>query len=592
MRPGGRGLSRLVAVCAAVLVFHPVAASAQANPNPTPTPAPAEFTPGTNTADVEINLARARISQILPFDVPFAFTGKISSVIPTLFATFHEKADGTICQLPNPLPLPSTEPSHDPLVRNLAVSSRGGSVLGPTVKPDTTDWEFRLDFSTALRAKKEYCFYFWGERKIIGAEFDTFKKTAYVSISKSFGNYDDDKTTAPEMHALQQSVTDALTAAVLPNRLSPASSGPFNGPRAIAAFMELYDKVVDAQDNVLAKLRDVYGPPRISGPGPGAGSQRAVATTQLTPMLLANSPFRTALMAFLKEAGRDDVKQYAETIKALLALPVNQTGLLAVGLPAGSPPPTRLPDWEGAAAVRDQVKTLDGLVENFARVIEFFGAVIKSDELRKVAGLTVAAATNLERATRDAGSDLDAILTSLRIVATRLEERTKAITESVAKLEAQVHEQVLVTATTIGNFGTRHRWYISADVGVAVAPDIDEVFPYIGVNVYFRPINKDAPLRGFDFWRRTAFMMGVTYLSDLTTGHSDRKNLFNNRMGLIGVGARVTDGIRVSGGSLVFKSHVPNPSVDDYTLVWTPFFSLSIDWDVASTVTSWFSKNK
>jgi hypothetical protein len=184
------------------------------------------------------------------------------------------------------------------------------------------------------------------------------------------------------------------------------------------------------------------------------------------------------------------------------------------------------------------------------------------------------------RFTRDVLADLGKVLAM----------RDQALAQVMNQLSDDLEQNVTLIATSIGQFATRHAWYIGADLGFAWIPGIEETTPYIGTNVYFRPVNKDAPLVGEtdSFSRRASAMVGVTVASSLDRGRV-RENLFDHRMLLLGGGLRLNDSLRIAGGILAFKAPDPNPFIDNTRLKYTFFVSGSVDWDVRSTFTKMLS---
>jgi hypothetical protein len=63
-----------------------------------------------------------------------------------------------------------------------------------------------------------------------------------------------------------------------------------------------------------------------------------------------------------------------------------------------------------------------------------------------------------------------------------------------------------------------------------------------------------------------------------------RADLFNNQSLLLGLGARMTNSVRMTAGGLLFKKLDPNPLADDESLTTTYFLSISFDIDVAPTM--------
>jgi hypothetical protein len=116
---------------------------------------------------------------------------------------------------------------------------------------------------------------------------------------------------------------------------------------------------------------------------------------------------------------------------------------------------------------------------------------------------------------------------------------------------------------------------------------------YAGTNIYFRPINKAAPLRyKGSFLHRFAVTVGITTTvkdesrraEDLrTTADQDTSNSL-----LLGAGFRVTPSLRVGGGVLVFKETDPNPLIDQTSVTMTPYVAFTADVDVAQLFRSLF----
>jgi hypothetical protein len=136
----------------------------------------------------------------------------------------------------------------------------------------------------------------------------------------------------------------------------------------------------------------------------------------------------------------------------------------------------------------------------------------------------------------------------------------------------------LIGSDTIGTYDTFANWYISADAGFAYSQEVESTVPYIGVNVYFRPINKDAPLRmKGGLKRRVSATIALTASSIADKNKAVRQDLFNTQTLLLGGGFRVTDAVRFGGGALIYKK------IDsgDAVIAAAPYVSISFDWNVA-----------
>ncbi|HVT15290.1 MAG TPA: hypothetical protein VHQ90_03785 [Thermoanaerobaculia bacterium] len=162
--------------------------------------------------------------------------------------------------------------------------------------------------------------------------------------------------------------------------------------------------------------------------------------------------------------------------------------------------------------------------------------------------------------------------------------RAAALDDMVSQVEVEARQVgVLVSTSTVGSFTTYQKQYISVDAGFLYVPRLSSAVPYIGTNIYLRPVNKNAPLReAGGFGRRFAFTFGLTVTSIADSSPVTRKDLFTNYSLLLGGGYRVTDSIRLGAGALIFHRESPNPLITRETLTSSPYISLSIDWDILS----------
>jgi hypothetical protein len=139
--------------------------------------------------------------------------------------------------------------------------------------------------------------------------------------------------------------------------------------------------------------------------------------------------------------------------------------------------------------------------------------------------------------------------------------------------------------------------YVSMDAGIAYPWQLHNMVFYVGTNIYFRPINKEAPLRyKGSFLHRFALTIGVT-----TTVRDDSRRALDLRATetdddtsnslLIGAGIRVTPSIRLGAGALVFKESDPNPLIAQTSVTTTPYVSLAVDVNVAAILRSFFPSN-
>jgi hypothetical protein len=167
-----------------------------------------------------------------------------------------------------------------------------------------------------------------------------------------------------------------------------------------------------------------------------------------------------------------------------------------------------------------------------------------------------------------------------------LAERSAAVADVAFDYKTRAERMILLAGSTTGSFATQHRNYVSADAGVACAPELGDCSTYLGTNIYFRPVNKAAPLNQFtlagSLTRRISLTFGLT-VNGIGDGKT-RNDLFSTQSLVAGIGARLTNSVRLTTGLIVFKKLDPNPLVDDERLGTTYFLSLSFDADVLSMI--------
>jgi hypothetical protein len=176
---------------------------------------------------------------------------------------------------------------------------------------------------------------------------------------------------------------------------------------------------------------------------------------------------------------------------------------------------------------------------------------------------------------------------------TALVERSTALNALAEAVRAEAARIEVVDGSTTGNFATRQSNYISADAGLLFAPQLSKGLSYVGMNFYFRPVNKNADLRQFgSFSRRFAMTLGLTVQSVADGGDGTlqtRKDLFGSQSLLLGAGLRVTNSFRVAAGAVIFQKKDRNPLISKYSEAATYYFSLSFDLNVARAFQGGFS---
>jgi len=150
----------------------------------------------------------------------------------------------------------------------------------------------------------------------------------------------------------------------------------------------------------------------------------------------------------------------------------------------------------------------------------------------------------------------------------------------VARVELSVQNVAVVSSNTYGDFNTFYSDHTSADAGFLYAFGVDAVVPYLATNIYFRPVNRDAPLSLKGGWgRRLSLTIGLTVKS-IEDAAGTRKDLFGSQAGVIGIGYRARETIRLMLGGLVFRKKEKSPLRGSTSLAVDPFLAMSFDVDV------------
>lgn len=209
--------------------------------------------------------------------------------------------------------------------------------------------------------------------------------------------------------------------------------------------------------------------------------------------------------------------------------------------------------------------------------------------LRDIASLAALAAersgpatsTELEQLLKHLTVALDAVdfqMQNLSNLSASVEHRADLVQGLVASVRTLDFARIALRSTTSDTYKARANTYISLDAGLMTAADVNQVVPYLGVNFYVRPVNKNAPLgRCFCPGRRASLTLGITTgsiadtdrIADTFTGHS----IFT------GLGVRITDYWRLSGGLLLVRTYRDEPP-SELRFGAVPGLATSLDIDV------------
>lgn len=562
--------------------------AAAARPGWTQAQVPTPVPPDSDFDVVQVDLEGQLFNRVLPFDVPFILTGTVPTGATTLQVQCWELPPDRTKSAGNP------PTAHDAELRQAPGSecwSEGQPLVWRnTIDPTAANPTFRL-LVPRLDAEKFYQFRFSFEKKVTPEDAQAFAKQVQRVVDGVL--WGDPASTADlplsgdltedEMKAIGAGLTQALREITGADRvvepgmvLNPDT--PFevvrdefnrllrpvrNAQGQINDAAEDYqDEIADLNpllaqlrsDSTLQKLASALAARATSDPSAQDRADEVAAALAVgdAPVLRrSDRQSASVLSSFIQKSAPyyDDASAKMGKLQDLLANKLVETD--------GSPRPAVKPLVDSGQLTADDLKRLSDLgqptqpVGRASRALTRVGGIL-SDRL---AGLL--------------GSRASAVATAAEAY------RTRVVGISI------------IAGSTTGNFQTQSRNYISADMGIVCTPELGECNTYAGTNIYFRPINKAAPLNQFGGFfqtlnRRLSLTLGLTIQG--VGDDKTRDDLFNNQSLLVGLGARMTNSVRMTAGGLLFKERDPNPLADDESLTTTYFLSLSFDIDVVPTL--------
>jgi hypothetical protein len=572
-----RSLARSSAVATTVLGVLLASAATAQPPNPCTPPSG-----DTGFAEIGVNLNAGTFDRVLPFDVPIRICGAVPagstnvSVQYAVSKTANLSVDAN-CNLLAPAGaqwLPATPIS--------------GRLDGTT---------FRV-ILPPLDADRYYSFCFRRRAQIPPDVAAAFKPKAREVLDQGLAQVTSGDLTAEQSQKLRvqlyQGLLDAAGAdvAVVQGTVFDTTPG-YDELRGTGKFHGLVQSVLDPQRR---RDRIVEGNARTGIP-PLSEQQLALqqalqavpgskALSDLLTRIEAEAPTTPSLREML--AGRDLTAGVA-----LAHADDEHLFLAAFGREPGAPPPN-LEDPDQAASLANSYaassQALSALAGLVRKAIQMPPAIplqtpLSADDAKALGDLVDPAKGALPRAANLAFA-LSGLAENLQ---TALVERSAALDQLADKVKLEVAGVEVVDGSTTGNFATSQTNYISADAGLVFAPTLKQGVTYVGMNFYWRPVNKDANLSQLGnfrqtFTRRFSNTLGLTVqsLADGGSGAAQtRQDLFGSQSLVLGAGVRITNSFRFSGGAVVFRKKDRNPLVSSYSLATTYYLSLSFDLNVA-----------
>lgn len=159
--------------------------------------------------------------------------------------------------------------------------------------------------------------------------------------------------------------------------------------------------------------------------------------------------------------------------------------------------------------------------------------------------------------------------------------RSKKISIS-SKLERYfVKMETFGGTSNVLSFESRNALRVVPDfglIGYGFQKDFFGISPYLGFQVNLRNMDKDIPLRIYPnrkLIHRLSFGLGYTLVSVAEEGRRD--DFFNKSALMIGGGFKVSQSVKLTFGTLVFKEENPNPIISRKRLSFTPYAGVSLD---------------
>jgi len=571
--------SRLYALLGAFLAAGISLASGAAAQAPNPcTPPPGD----TGFAEVSVNLNAGTFDRILPFDVPVRICGTVpaGSTDISLQYAVSKAANLSVdanCNLLAPAG-----------VQWLPAVPISGRLDGTT---------FRV-ILPPLDADRYYSFCFRRRAQIPADVAAAFKPKAREVLDQGLAQVTSGDLSAEQSLKLRTDLyhrlLDAAGAdvAVVKGTVFDTTSGN-DELRGTGKFHSLIQGVLDPQRR---RDRIVEGDSRTGIPSLSEQQLAFQQALKAVPDSAALARLVTQIETAAQTQGGLRQMLAGRDLTAGLALARaddEHLFLTAFGREPGAPPPN-LEDPDQAAALANSYaassQALTALAGLVRKAIDTPPAIAleapaSPDDARALRELIDPAKGALPRAANLAFA-LSGLAENLQ---TALVERSAALDQLADRVKIEASGVEAVDGSTTGNLATSQTNYISADAGLVFAPELKTGVTYVGMNFYWRPVNKDANLSQLGnfrqtFTRRFSNTLGLTVqsLADGDSGAAQtRKDLFGSQSLILGGGLRITNSFRFSAGAVVFRKKDRNPLVSNYSLTTTYYLSLSFDLNVA-----------
>ena len=547
----------VVTACAVLLLASPSAygSDGQAGDQQAASPFP--------TISVDLNAGHT--VGTLDFDVPVRLTGNIGDSVNGIgltvsrLARLPAKPKDAVSQPP----LCST-PTTDIVATNTwtrvtGVSGNSFSIVIPPLEPN-----------------QYYCLNFVIRRSLTAPEETTFTAAAQKVVRAAFDAPGvENGLTDAAAGELRQNLADGIVAAAAPLEVDFRARSFFDRTLEFAdvrARMSAAARpLVNGQRNAILRQRDLNA--IVIRHEPQFAGWLAHPTTR--QFLLELQAAAASTPEFAKT-----LEPFQPSIKTVLAWRPTDAARLMAGRPDTGEEPATI-DWTGGR-VRERLATLRATTTTLQDLRTLITAFIGRPGGTPQTTVSQDALTTAGEAVSGTLAALLSAEDELEGMDRAIADREQGIRTFIDFISVEALGSTTVFATSVAEFSTRHAQYVSMDLGLGFVPAFDQAFSYAGVNLYLRPVNKQAPLKGLQFRRRFALMAGMTLSGNLEKAN-ERSHLLGGRMLVAGAGLRFVDSLRVVGGGIFFLKDDPNPIVNKTEWAWSPFMAVTVDWDVRST---------
>jgi len=194
--------------------------------------------------------------------------------------------------------------------------------------------------------------------------------------------------------------------------------------------------------------------------------------------------------------------------------------------------------------------------------------------------------------------DLDYLIFKLETFAAEVSS-VQAVQTDVASFQTAISNQIaaafvkqsyFISGSSIINMDVEAEKnpYVGVDFGMGYAFGPKAVFINEGINIYFRPINRDVPISTFYGWDRFlktfSIFLGISQTLSDNASDNGYQSLFDGDFKsnlLFGAGLRINSLMRINVGGLIYRQGDPNPLITKTKVNVSPTVSFAIDLTVA-----------